>query len=211
MSDNTTIENDEPGTLKDLLKGIAGKQRKYLVLRISGVTKDDALIMLSSDKWGLISWSRNKLFQKVNRKIKVWQTEFKAEAIKMLRRSNQLLATLFEKNVIETIIHEVETGEYRLIKTMLAKEVYSKLINDLDSIPAIQRNSWEQTIGKLSIGGANDDYRKTRLIEETKHQESLNEVASFQGDIQSVEKDSTSGVFTVQENANEEHEKKIDE
>jgi len=201
---------EDPGTLKELLQGIVGKPRKFLVLRISGVAKEDALAMVSSDRWGFASWIRNSLFQSVHKRIKHWQAEFKSEAIKMLRRSNQLLAALFEKDVIEKLIGEVESGDYHLIKTQLAKEVYAKLINDLDSIPAVQHNSWEQTIERLYAGGSNDN-REAERIKDKEHQESLNEVASLQGNIQDTKKEPSSGVFTIQEETDKEDEGEIDE
>jgi len=45
---------------------------------------------------------------------------------------------------------EIDSGEYELIRTNLAREVYSKLISDLDYQPAALSLTWEQRIQQLN-------------------------------------------------------------
>jgi hypothetical protein len=197
---------DDPETLRDLLKGITGKPRDYLVLRIAGIPKEDALASVNSDKWGLASWNRDRNFYDVHHAVKKWEAEFKSQAIKMMRRSNQLLAAMFERDVILILMTEVATGQHKLIKTQIAKEIYAKLINDLDTTPAVQHNSWEQNIGKIiqGVNNGSTDNGSAESTEDTERQKRLDEVAAFQGSISNTEESPSSGVFTIQEETTEE-------
>jgi hypothetical protein len=194
---NNIVQYEEaPSSLKDVLKGITGTPRRYLVLRISGVDKDKALEMVQSDKWGLASWKRSPLFLEIHQNVEHWKAEFKADAIKMVRRSTQLMAALFEREIIDRLFEELISGEYLLMKTQLAKEVYSKLINDLDTAPAVQHNTWEQIIGRLNVGGEGNVNTTPETSTNAEHQKSLDKVAKFQSRIQSVEDTVTDGDFT---------------
>jgi hypothetical protein len=46
---------------------------------------------------------------------------------------------------------EIDSGEYELVRTNLAREVYSRLLNDLDVQPQVKSLTWEQKIQNLIL------------------------------------------------------------
>ena len=46
---------------------------------------------------------------------------------------------------------EIEDGTYELVRTNLAKEVYSKLIADLDVVPQAVAMTWQNRIEQLNV------------------------------------------------------------
>ena len=71
---------------------------------------------------------------------------YKDEAIRLLRRDNQLEAVLLEGKILTKIKEELENSTYNLVRTQLAREVYTKLIGDLDVAPQSPLMTWEQNI-----------------------------------------------------------------
>lgn len=130
-------------------------QRKFLLLRAVGFDKASAMEQCEVKKGQPIKqgtynkWLTYENFIEAYRFIRSGEltAEDKREAIKLLRRDNQLSAVLLEEEVITQIRAEIVSGNYVLLKTALAKEVYQKLIGDLD-VPTVkhERATWEQNI-----------------------------------------------------------------
>ncbi|GAG77568.1 unnamed protein product, partial [marine sediment metagenome] len=95
------------------------------------------------------SWLQRSEFVDLYRRRDEFAGEFKQEAIKLLRRDNQLEAVLLEGKIVAKMKEELASGEYDLIRSNMAKEVYSKLIADLDVVPQIPGLSFSQRIGQL--------------------------------------------------------------
>lgn len=139
-------------SLKDEVKAITGNKRKFLLLRIVDMDTQTARQVVGITQGTYNSWLTDPEFRDLYRRRDEFSGEYKQEAIQLLRRDNQLAAVLLESKLINKMKGEIESGEYELIRTNLAKEVYSKLITDLDVVPAVQIKSWQQRIGQLYVG-----------------------------------------------------------
>jgi len=135
--------------LKDELKVVIGNKRRYLLLRVADVDAETARKLCHIPKGTYNSWLRNNDFVELHRQIPNWSVEYKQEAIQLLRRANQLSAVLLEENIIAKMQKEIETGDYNLIRTNLARTVYEKLISDLDYQPQAIALSWEQRLQQI--------------------------------------------------------------
>ena len=97
-----------------------------------------------------------------------------------MRKDNQLEAVLLEGKIISKIKEEIEAGDYKLTRTHLAREVYSKLMTDLDIIPEV-KFTWQQRFQGFfqrppeQIGEGVVDAEFSEVgSEQTQHQESDN-------------------------------------
>lgn len=141
--------------LKEELKAISGRKRRFLLLRIIDVDTEAARQLCGITKGTYNTWLQNEAFVQVYRRRAELSVEYKQEALRMMRRDNQLQAVLLEEKIIKTMKDEIDSGEYVLLKTNLAREVYSKLINDLDYQPQVQNLTWEQRVKNLFVGQPN--------------------------------------------------------
>ena len=144
-----------PLVLKDELKHITSSRRKFLLLRICDVDPESAKKMCQVKQSTYNTWLHDEVFVQAQRRISEFSAECKDEAIRLLRKLNQVTAVLLEEQIILKIREEIDTGEYRLIKTNLAKDVYTKLIGDLDtpvSLPADKQPTWEQRLAIIVNG-----------------------------------------------------------
>lgn len=91
-------------------------------------------------------WTMQPVFQEVYKRVDEFNSEYKNEAIALLRRDNQLAAVMLEGKILSKLSEEMDTGKYVLAKTSLAREVYSKLIADIDYQPKAVSMSWEQRL-----------------------------------------------------------------
>ena len=139
-------------SLKDEIKAITGNKRKFLLLRIVDMDTQTARQVVGITQGTYNGWLSDPEFTALYRRREEFSGEYKQEAIQLLRRDNQLAAVLLESKLINKMKAEIESGEYELIRTNLAKEVYSKLISDLDVVPQVQIKSWQQRIGQVLIG-----------------------------------------------------------
>jgi hypothetical protein len=136
-------------SLKEELADCTSKQRRFLLLRISGVDPEVAR-KLSDIRVGTTNtWLHQPPFIALHRRISEFAASSKEEAIKYLRRENQLAAVLLEERLIQKMKEEVESGDYNLLRTNLAREVYTKLISDLDAPPPNTAVTWEQRVQNL--------------------------------------------------------------
>ena len=138
--------------LKEELKSITGRKKRFILLRIIDVGTEEARRLCGIRKGTYNTWLHNEAFVKVHQRKAELSLEYKQEALRMLRKENQLQAVLLEEKILEKIKQEIESGEYVLVKTNLAREVYSKLINDLDYQPPVKNLTWEERIYNLKMG-----------------------------------------------------------
>jgi hypothetical protein len=136
-------------SLKDEIKNISGNKRRFLLLRIADIDTAQARNIVGVTTITYNSWLQNKDFVALYRRRDEFCGEYKQEAIQILRRDNQLAAVLLEGKIISKIKEELESGDYNLIRTHMAKEVYTKLIGDLDATPSTSIVTWQQRIGLL--------------------------------------------------------------
>jgi hypothetical protein len=138
-------------TLLDIIKPITGHRRTFLLMRISGLDVDLSRQLSKVTKGTYNSWFKNDTFVGVHQKLPELAQNYRQEAIQLLRRDNQLEAVLLESKIVQKMKEEIESGEYVIIKTHLAREVYSKLMADLDAVPAVSVKSlsWSQRIQQI--------------------------------------------------------------
>jgi hypothetical protein len=137
-------------SLQEAIKKLSGNKRKFLLLRIADMDAQSARKLTGVKIGTYNSWLQQEDFVSLYRQRDVFNAENKQEAIQMLRRDNQLEAVLLEGRIIKEMKAELETKEYNLLRTNLAREVYSKLISDLDATPTTQILSWEQRIANIT-------------------------------------------------------------
>lgn len=168
--------------LRDEIKAITGNKRRFLLLRIVDIDTQPARQIVGITQGTYNTWLQNPDFVALYRRREEFSGEYKQEAIQLLRRDNQLAAVLLESKLINKMKDEIDSGEYELIRTNLAKEVYSKLITDLDVVPQITSLTWQQRIGQMVIEGrpqivegevVDAEVIETVSSEQTEHTESL--------------------------------------
>lgn len=140
-------------SLNEEIKGLIGKKRRFLLFRIAGIDTDVAKKLCKVSQGTYNTWTRlpNNRFVELYRRKDEFSTSYRHEAIRMLRRDNQLSAVLLEERIIQKLKEELDLGEYNLIRTSLARDVYSRLMGDLDAQPQTQVLSWEQRLNQLFI------------------------------------------------------------
>ena len=169
--------------LKEELKGLTGKKRRFVLLRISNVGATAALQLCGSKRGNYNNWLKNDSFIQLYRRIDEFRKECRQEALQLIRKDNQLQAVLLEEKIIHRMREEIDSGEYVLIRTNLAKEVYSHLLGDVDTQTQTQTISWEERIRALNLPrepallteGGNDEQESTS--EESQEQAQLETVS----------------------------------
>lgn len=137
--------------LADEIKGVIGRKKKFLLLRISDLDATVARKICGVSKGTYTSWLRDEGYHGLYDRINEFSINYKQEAVRILRKDNQLAAVLLEEKIINKLTEEVNSGEYQLIKTHLAREVYTKLMGDLDAPAPTTVLTWEQRIQNLSL------------------------------------------------------------
>lgn len=138
--------------LKEELQVLSGRKRQFMLLRILDVGTEAARQLCGISKGTYNTWLHNDVFVQLYRRRAELAITYKQEVLPLMRRSNQLQAILLEEKIIGKMKDEIKSGEYNLIKTNLAREVYSKLISDLDYQPPLKSLTWQQRIEELNIG-----------------------------------------------------------
>lgn len=140
-------------SLEEQIKTIGGRKRQFLLLRIVDVGAEAARQLCGITQGTYNSWLHNEAFAELYRRRAELAAEYKQEALRLVRRSNQLQAILLEEKIIKKLKDEIDSGQYELLKTNLAREVYSKLVSDLDYQPKVANLTWAQRIQQLLVGG----------------------------------------------------------
>ena len=138
--------------LKDELKVVSGRKRRFILLRIIDIETEAARQLCSISKGTYNTWLHNDAFKQLYRRRAELSAEHREDALRLLRRDNQQHAIFLEEKILQKMKKEIESGEYDLIRTNLAREVYSKLIADLDYQPKSLALSWEQRVQMLNQG-----------------------------------------------------------
>ncbi len=139
-------------TLREELKPLTGNRRKFQLLRIVDMGVNTALGLCGVKRGTYNTWLQNGVFVSLYRRRDEFAGSFKQEAIQLLRRDNQLAAVLLESKILARMKEEIASGELSLVKTNLAREVYSKLMTELDIQPKVQSLSWDQRVFNLTAG-----------------------------------------------------------
>ncbi len=135
--------------LRDIIKTLSGNKRRFVLLRIADMDTKAALKLVGVVRGTYNSWLQSSDFVEIYREVRDLSSEYKQEAIRLLRRDNQLEAVLLEGKIVSKMKEELDSGEYSLIRSHLAREVYSKLISDLDVVPTTVNLSWQQRLQQL--------------------------------------------------------------
>jgi hypothetical protein len=141
-----------------IIKPLSENQRQYILRRIAGLDTSTTRTLLGIAKGTYNTWFHNQVFADVHKQLPELSFKHRIEAIQILRRDNQLEAVLLEGKMIAKMKEEIDSGELYFCRTNLAREVYSKLISDLDKAPAgVQVLSWQQRIQQFfperTVGG----------------------------------------------------------
>lgn len=138
------------------------------MLRIAEVNRTAALSMVGVQVGTYNSWTSDgeSSFVQIYRRLPELSEVYRLEAIKELRRDNQINAVMLEAKIIQRMTEEIESGEYSLIRTLLGRDVYSKLMNDLDYQPSTQMN-WLQFLSQNFARGGGERPNEGQIIEAT--------------------------------------------
>lgn len=137
-------------SLRDEIKPLTGNKRKFFLLRIVDMDVNTALTLCGVKRGTYNTWLQGSVFVGLYRQRDSFSGEHKQEAIQLLRRDNQLAAVLLESNILAKMKEEIASGELSLVKTNLAREVYSKLITDLDIQPQVKSLTWNERVLNLT-------------------------------------------------------------
>jgi len=153
----TALQTGQTIGLKEMLSELKLKQRTYLLYRVCELDMKKAMAMTDISKSTYNQWCADEKFIEVHRKLPVLQSQYKGEALRLLRKKNQLNAILLEGLVIEKIIGEVKQGRWNMAKTKLGVLIYDKLIQDLDIQPQVHL-SWQDRLKQMDdyMQGGND-------------------------------------------------------
>ena len=121
-------------------------------MRIAEIDTNKAQALCDVPDGTYNGWFTDRVFASLYQRVKEFTIQYKQQAIQMLRRDNQLAAVMLEEKIIEKMIEEINAGEYNLIRTNLARDVYTKLIGDLDIVPQAVGTTWEQKLQILVAG-----------------------------------------------------------
>jgi len=139
-------------TLREEIKTLSGNRRRFFLLRIADLDTKAALKLCGVVRGTYNTWLQNKEFVELYRRRDEFAGDFKQEAIQLLRRDNQLEAVLLEGKILAKMKSELATGivgENSIIRSNLAKEVYSKLIGDLDVQKQEAPMSWAERFAQF--------------------------------------------------------------
>lgn len=136
-------------TLQDKIKSLTGNRRAFLLMRVAGLDVDFSKKLTSVTRGTYNSWFKSTEFAVLYHQLPNLIQDYRLEAIQLLRKDNQLEAVLLEGKIISKMKEEIETGEYILIRTNLAREVYSKLLTNLDVSPEVKVISWQERVEHL--------------------------------------------------------------
>jgi hypothetical protein len=167
-----TLQQGDTLPLDAILQPLKGAKRKYILYRIVGISPEASRDLCNIKKSSMTTWLHDAAFVQVNNQVIQLSQTHKQEAIKLLRRETQVAAIMLESSIIDKMRGEIESGDYNLIKTRIAHEVYSKLINELDISPIPKSLTWEQKIAAFFVDGGKNEHVEADYIEETEPPES---------------------------------------
>ena len=154
-------------TLREELKTLTGNKRRFLLLRIADMDTQTAFKLCGITRATYNNWLNREEFVALYRRREEFAGEYKLEAIQLLRRDNQLEAVLLEGRILKKIKEDLELPflpEGSIVKTNLAREVYSKLISDLVTQPQVPAITWHQKIQQIFAGSPPNQIAEGEMI-----------------------------------------------
>jgi hypothetical protein len=137
--------------LKDETAALNPKQKKFIQYLVAGTKKDVALklanIPTATLKWWLHD---NKNFHALVERVEELKDAYFEEAFQLLRQGNKVMALFLEQELLVKIKEEIESGEYNLVKTPLAKEVYDKALESAKGV-TIPNAGWIQFVQSQNV------------------------------------------------------------
>ena len=142
-------------TLREEIKVLSGNKRRFFLLRVTGMAPEQARQIVGITRGTQNTWLQNETFVELHRKLDEFTRDHRVEAIQLLRRDNQLEAVLLEGKIVQKMKEEIDSGDYNLIRSNLAREVYARLIGDLDEQAQTPALTWEQRIQNIFMPQGN--------------------------------------------------------
>ena len=136
--------------LETELNPLRGNPRKYLLLRIVGVSKKVSLETVKCLQITYDTWCRSPEFLARQNRMREFATDYMEEAILLLRKTNKVASIILEGKMIERMSAEVEAGVFVFMKTNVAKEVYSNLAGTMATEAPKQLNDWRDRVHLLT-------------------------------------------------------------
>ena len=170
-------------TLREEIKTLSGNRRRFFLLRVADLDTKAALKLCGVVRGTYNSWLLNEDFVELYRRRDELAGDFRQEAIQLLRRDNQLDAVLLEATILRKMKADLEEDtlpEGSIVRTNLAREVYSKLMTELDAQPYTQILTWQERIALIvanapeqitegEIVNGETSEPETDSVEETEH------------------------------------------
>lgn len=166
--------------LIEIIKDLSDNQRQYILRRVAGINAKTSRELVGITKGTYNTWFHNETFTIVHSQLSVLEQEHKNEAVQILRRNNQLEAVLLEGEMVKRMREELDNHEYNFLRTNIAREVYSKLISDLDAAPPVKVLSWHQRVEQIfrprevidaefeTVSSEEEQHQESHLIEASK-------------------------------------------
>lgn len=167
-------------TLAEVVKPLSGNKRQFVLLKVSGLDSSVAMAMVGVNRGTYNSWFKNETFNAIYKLVPDLIVAHRDEALQLLRRGNQLEAVILEGKMIRRLADEIDSGQLVLARTHLGREVYSKLMSDLDKVPqSVRVETWDQKVlalinnpqGQLQEGHVDGEFKEVSSVK-TEHQES---------------------------------------
>ncbi len=133
--------------INDLLVSLSYKQRRYILCRMGMMDTQEADSLAGTTAAGRAQWKVNSpRYKELDDNIETLQRDYGDIALKWLKKENQLTAVLLEKKILDKIEQEIDKGEYDLVKTHLAREVFARHTEEIGKALQSVNITWAQII-----------------------------------------------------------------
>ena len=139
-------------SLGEQIKTLSGNRRKFFLLRVADMGTREALKLCGVVRGTYNTWLQNSEFVDLYRQRGELSGEFRQEAIQLLRRDNQLETVLLESKILLKMKADLECDflpDGSILRTNLAREVYSKLMSELDAPPPAVALTWAERLQQI--------------------------------------------------------------
>jgi len=130
--------------LKEELRGVTGKKRIYLILRMLNMPHDDAMLAARIKDIAVGRWKhQDPRFASVLARASALGSQYQDELIGMLRSATQSYAAFAEFLMVQKIIDELKSGEMSFLKTHTCRLLLDKLLARMEPDIRTLSLSWE--------------------------------------------------------------------
>jgi hypothetical protein len=138
-------------TLVEALKKLKTKRQKsFILLCVAGMSVEEALTHHSISSY--FRWKRDPQFREVLDNLPELTRDYADEAIGLLRLRNISEILTLEDKVLDIVKEELRTGKYNLLKTHLAREIFSRAKDDKHKAKKEEfKQTWQQRIKELGL------------------------------------------------------------